>query len=138
MDAPAETENSGLSGCVTCGLTVPFTRFGESVDRLWWGWRVSDGCPARVSGIEEQSAGDELVLYDLRAGRLHHLNSTAAAIWRLCDGTVSPAQIVASMTRQFAVPETNQPESDLEALLQEWMRAGLIRNQNSRKDGSDR
>ena len=84
--------------------------------------------PARVSGIEEQSAADDLVLYDIRAGRLHHLNPTAAIVWRLCDGTVTLEDIVARLNMRFTVTETDQPASDVEALLREWKQAGLITN----------
>lgn len=90
--------------------------------------RVTEGYPARVAGIEEQSAGDELVLYDVRAGQLHHLNPTASAVWKLCDGTATLNDIVAVIRRQFAISESDQPASDVKALLQEWTRAGLISN----------
>ena len=89
---------------------------------------VGDWRPARVTGIEEQSAGDELVLYDVRAGQLHHLNPTASAVWKLCDGTVTLEDIVAKIGVQFRLSEADEPASDVKALLQEWMRAGLISN----------
>ena len=91
-------------------------------------YSVSEWRPARVADIEVQSAGNELVLYDVRAGKLHHLNTTASAVWRLCDGTVTLDDIVARIRLEFSLSEVDQPESDVKALLQEWMRAGLIRN----------
>lgn len=90
---------------------------------------MADWRPTRATGIEEQSAGDELVLYDMRAGRLHHLNPTASAVWRLCDGTATLDDIVARISLEFVVREADKPESDVKALVQEWMRAGLINSQ---------
>jgi hypothetical protein len=34
--------------------------------------------------------GEEVLLYDLQRDVGHCLNSTAAAIWKLCDGNNSP------------------------------------------------
>jgi len=93
-----------------------------------WGPQVSEWRPVRVTGIEEQSAGDELVLYDVSAGQLHHLNPTASAVWKLCDGTVTLNDIVAEISVQFRLSEADEPASDVKALLQEWTRAGLINN----------
>jgi hypothetical protein len=36
---------------------------------------------------------DEIILYDDRTYKAHCLNSTAAAVWRLCDGSHSVAEI---------------------------------------------
>jgi len=91
-----------------------------------WGLSVSEWCPVRLPGIEEQSAGDELVLYNVRAGQLHHLNSTAAAVWKLCDGTTTLGEIVSGIRLQFTLADADQPGSDIQALLQEWTGAGLI------------
>lgn len=41
---------------------------------------------ARAVDLVVTDIGEELVVYDKRSHQIHHLNPTAAAIWRLCDG----------------------------------------------------
>jgi hypothetical protein len=43
---------------------------------------------------------EELLVYDLERDKAHCLNKSAAAIWRLCDGVTSPAQIAAQLHQQ--------------------------------------
>lgn len=49
----------------------------------------------RTVDLVTTGAGDELIVYDLRTHHIHHLNATAAAIWRLCDGR----RTIAGLTR---------------------------------------
>lgn len=42
--------------------------------------------PARHPAVETALFGTEAVLYDERTGTVHHLNSSACAIWMLLDG----------------------------------------------------
>jgi hypothetical protein len=46
----------------------------------------------------------EVLIYDPQRDVGHCLNSTAAAVWRLCDGKSSPRQIAAELSRQFSAP----------------------------------
>ena len=49
---------------------------------------------ARLNGLVVQEMPDEVLVYDLDMNRAHCLNSSAAAIWRACDGAHSVADIV--------------------------------------------
>lgn len=89
---------------------------------------MSDWRPERMTGIEEQRAGEDLVLYDPRVGRLHHLNPTAAAVWRLCDGTATLDDIVARVSVEFALAPEDSPAADIGTLLREWRSIGIISN----------
>ncbi len=53
---------------------------------------------ARTEGLNMEAVGDELVVFDCGTFQYHHLNASAAAIWTLCDGTRSCADIAASGT----------------------------------------
>lgn len=69
--------------------------------------------PRRHPAIETAVLGGEAVLYDERSGMVHHLNTSASAIWLLLDGRsfeelvaalveatgVAPAQIRADVRR---------------------------------------
>lgn len=45
---------------------------------------------------------DEVLVYDVQRNKAHCLNSTAAAVWKLCDGRNSPAQIARRLSNQEA------------------------------------
>lgn len=82
--------------------------------------------PCRRPHIEERQAGEHLILYDPVGGRLHDLNATAAAVWRMCDGSV-PATVIASrLGEEFDVGHDHNPQEDVRALLREFLQAGLI------------
>lgn len=80
-------------------------------------------CQAR--GLLEYGVDGELVLYDHRAERVHVLNTTAAAVWLLCDGTRPPGEVVAEVARLFNMaPEAVQ--ADVRDTLGRLQRAGLL------------
>ena len=51
----------------------------------------------------------ELVLYDERSSRAHRLDGTAAAVWRLADGTATVAEIAMQIADELGV----EPSGDL-------------------------
>ncbi len=44
----------------------------------------------------------ELLVYDPQRNVGHCLNSTAAAVWKLCDGNNSPSQIARALSRRLS------------------------------------
>lgn len=52
----------------------------------------------RTKDLECQEVGDELMVMDARADRVHVLNATMAAIWKLCDGARSSEQIAQALS----------------------------------------
>jgi hypothetical protein len=56
---------------------------------------------ARVDCLSREF-GDEVLVYDLQRDVGHCLNSTAAAAWKLCDGSSSPSQIATALSRQLS------------------------------------
>lgn len=85
-----------------------------------------DWRPNRAPGIEERTAGSDLVLYDANGGRLHVLNLTAAAVWRLCDGSKTVDDILQQVGVEFAFNSADQPRSDIQGLLGNLREQGLI------------
>ncbi len=63
-----------------------------------------DCCPRVAERIVEQVAEDELVLYDPASDQVHILNTFAAAIYDLCDGSTSIFSIVAELEKVIASP----------------------------------
>ena len=52
----------------------------------------------RTQDLECQEVGDELMVMDARSDRVHVLNPTMAAIWKLCDGGRSSEQIAQALS----------------------------------------
>ena len=49
---------------------------------------------ARQNGIVVQEMPDEVLVYDLDSNKAHCLNSSAAQVWKSCDGSNTVADIV--------------------------------------------
>lgn len=52
---------------------------------------------ARAEDLISRPLGDELIVYDLDRHQAHCLNSTAAAVWKKCDGASSPEEIASAL-----------------------------------------
>ena len=62
---------------------------------------------ARVEGFVVRELAEEVLVYDLDTHKAVCLNSTAAAVWRLCDGRRTAADITRALEKAAggAVPE---------------------------------
>ena len=49
----------------------------------------SDRPEGRCEDLVIQDVSDEVLIYDVKTKRAHHLNSTAAFVWKCCDGKSS-------------------------------------------------
>jgi hypothetical protein len=58
----------------------------------------------RLDGLVVRELPNEMLVYDLESLRAHCLNSTAAAVWRHCDGETSPADIAFRLAREVGEP----------------------------------
>ena len=52
-------------------------------------------------GAATEVVGQDYVLHDATTGKVHFLNTTAALVWDLCDGTRSLDELCAEVARQF-------------------------------------
>ena len=80
---------------------------------------------ARAGGLVVRDVADEVLVYDLERSRAHSLNPAAAAVWRQCDGTRTPAELAAAV-RTAGMPVT---EEAVGYALQELGRAHLLASQ---------
>ena len=55
---------------------------------------------ARTEGLVINDLTDEVLVYDIKRDKAHCLNQTAAAVWKLCDGQRTAAQIAAHVSGQ--------------------------------------
>jgi hypothetical protein len=65
---------------------------------------------ARTEGLVINELTEEVLVYDLKRDKAHCLNHTAAAVWKLCDGHMSAAQIAELLRRQSADGSRQEPK----------------------------
>ena len=68
---------------------------------------------------------DDLVLYDARQGIGYVLNSTAARIWELCDGSRTVAAVAREIAAAYELPY-QQALADVDEFVADLRRAGLL------------
>jgi PqqD family protein of HPr-rel-A system len=90
---------------------------------------VQETKPLRQSEILSQPLKDEMVLYPLEGKAIHVLNRTAVAIWELCDGNHTLAQIEAKVRERFVIQDPKADvATDIAQTLQELANKGLVRD----------
>jgi hypothetical protein len=62
---------------------------------------------AREKGLLTCEVADELLVYDLDRYEAHCLNSTAALVWRQCDGRTSVPEITRALNSVYGVTLDN-------------------------------
>ncbi len=83
---------------------------------------ILNKCPDR---FVETEIDDEIVVMDLESGNFFSLKDTALDIWRLVDGTRSPADIAAELANDYDVAESELAD-DVAAFLDKALTAGLL------------
>ena len=66
---------------------------------------------ARSEGLVIEELADELLVYDLQRNKAHCLNSTAAKIWKKCNGRSTPADIARRLAAKPRVVAGESRES---------------------------
>jgi Coenzyme PQQ synthesis protein D (PqqD) len=65
---------------------------------------VPDGYrPAKVDDVLELDMGDGLILYNQDSSLVHHLNPSAALVWRLCDGEATTRQLAREIADEYGL-----------------------------------
>ena len=80
--------------------------------------------PSAVEGLDVHETEDGLVIYTSVDDRVHHLITTAAVIFQLCDGEHDEPAIIAAVAELFALDKP--PVDETRACLLDLEREGLI------------
>ncbi len=82
--------------------------------------------PLRRADVRVHGSGDvSAVLTDSDGSAAFELNDTALALWELCDGRTSVAEMIGAVTMIFA-EEPASLEHDILAALDKLLQDGLI------------
>jgi hypothetical protein len=85
----------------------------------------ADFRPRRTHEIMEYDVEEELSLYDPRTEVVHILNSTAAVIWRMCDGSRRVEEISGQMADVYGL-DPAVTEGDVREVISKFLQAGLL------------
>lgn len=77
----------------------------------------------RVEGVHLEHAADEILAVKLATSEAHALNQSAAAVYELCDGRSSKADMAGEIRRRTGLPAD---EAIVDLALAELLDAGLI------------
>jgi Coenzyme PQQ synthesis protein D (PqqD) len=78
---------------------------------------------ARTEGLVIKALPDEVLVHDVARHRTHCLNHAAAAVWRLCDGQRTPAEIAGALA---PIPDGRWNDEAVRLALDELGRAHLL------------
>ena len=81
--------------------------------------------PIPAAGFSLEELDGDLLLFNAADGRLLDLNSTAALVWQLCDGTRSMAAIIALLSDAYPDAAENINE-DVPHILADLRRFGAL------------
>lgn len=91
---------------------------------------------SRAVDLMEAELGSELVALDAEAGTCFGFNEVATSVWRLLAEPQTLQQLCSTLSQQYVV-EQQECKSDVSALLEELVRAGLVRETASPKPDED-
>lgn len=83
--------------------------------------------PRRVSRVIQYEIDGEVVLYDPKRDRVHNLNSTAAFIWQLCDGSRTVDEVALDVAMHYGV-DFAVTRVDVARILEQFERSHLLRH----------
>ena len=81
--------------------------------------------PVRNPDVWLRQAGGENVVYDPAREAVHVMNTTAVAIWVLCDGDTAPSEMIEAVCALSALPYEVVAE-DVTRVLGDFDEAGVI------------
>jgi PqqD family protein of HPr-rel-A system len=83
------------------------------------------GYPTRKSDVWLRQSESENAIYDPATDEVHLLNATAVAIWTLCDGSTTPAEMIQAVCDLSGLPE-DVAQEDVGRILGQFEEAGIV------------
>jgi hypothetical protein len=81
--------------------------------------------PLAREDVTVQVIGDEVMLYDNSSEKIHVLNHSAYAIWKLCDGSHTTEDIRVQLVDQYPDAETDVVD-DIQLIIADFIKKSLL------------
>jgi PqqD family protein of HPr-rel-A system len=92
----------------------------------------SDYMPGKAAEVLELDMGDGVILYNHDSSLVHHLNPSAALLWRLCDGEATVKELASDIAEEYSlVPDAVLDE--ISGVIAEFDALNLVQDQGPRK-----
>jgi len=79
----------------------------------------------KFPGVVAEEMGEELLLYRPSAHKAIHLNGTAAAVWKLCDGTRTVKDVADCLEAAFPDAKS-RIASEVQDVVDQLLRDGAL------------
>jgi PqqD family protein of HPr-rel-A system len=86
--------------------------------------------PRKAADVLELDMGDGVILYNHDSSLVHHLNPSAALLWKLCDGEASVGQLAQEIAEEYGL-KTNQVEEQVSGVIAEFDALDLVEDQRN-------
>jgi PqqD family protein of HPr-rel-A system len=97
----------------------------------------ADYRPAKAAEVLELDMGDGVILYNHDSSLVHHLNPSAALLWKLCDGEASVGQLAGEIAEEYGL-QPKEVEDQISQVIAEFDALDLVvdsRDLLRRQDG---
>jgi PqqD family protein of HPr-rel-A system len=81
--------------------------------------------PSKAADVLELDMGDGVILYNHDSSLVHHLNPSAAILWKLCDGEASVGQLAKEIAEEYGL-EPKEVEVQVTAVVAEFDALDLV------------
>lgn len=83
--------------------------------------------PRRAVEVLELDMGDGVILYSHHSSLVHHLNPSAALLWRLCEGKATVKDLAGTIAKEYGL-EPGVVLDEISGVIAEFDALDLVRN----------
>jgi PqqD family protein of HPr-rel-A system len=85
----------------------------------------ADYRPTKAADVLELDMGDGVILYNHDSSLVHHLNPSAALLWKLCDGDASVGQLAEEIAEEYEL-DGERVGQEVSAVIAEFDALDLV------------
>jgi PqqD family protein of HPr-rel-A system len=83
--------------------------------------------PGKAAEVLELDMGDGVILYNHDSSLVHHLNPSAALLWRLCDGEATVKELAGDIAEEYGL-EPDAVLGEISGVIAEFDALNLVRD----------
>jgi PqqD family protein of HPr-rel-A system len=88
--------------------------------------------PGKAAEVLELDMGDGVILYNHDSSLVHHLNPSAALLWKLCDGEATVKELAGEIAEEYDL-ERDTVLGEISGVIAEFDALNLVRDRASEK-----
>ena len=86
--------------------------------------------PGKDAEVLELDMGDGVILYNHDSSLVHHLNPSAALLWKLCDGEATVKELAGEIAEEYDL-EPDTVLGEISGVIAEFDALNLVRDRAS-------